>query len=182
MEVLRDLARERPAFHSEADLQHELAWRVREVQGVSELRLERGLWCEGQLLHVDLFFRLRSMPVAVEVKYWKKAADFEHAGERFRLLGHGAADLARYDFWADVRRLQQLTSTEVVAAGVVVALTNDPTFWEPARRETNDAAFRLDGGRVVSGELAWGSGAGRGTIIIPSGSPLASAPEGQMGK
>ncbi|HES58414.1 MAG TPA: hypothetical protein ENO21_03185 [Firmicutes bacterium] len=38
--LLKDLAARRPVFHSEADLQHEPAWHLREVHPDRQVRLE----------------------------------------------------------------------------------------------------------------------------------------------
>ena len=38
--LLTDLAARRPVFHSEADLQHELAWHLRDVHPDLQVRLE----------------------------------------------------------------------------------------------------------------------------------------------
>ena len=47
--------------------------------------------------------------------------------------------------------------------GFVVVLTNAHLFWNPGRKDTADADFRLHEGRFLSGELAWGPNAGPGT-------------------
>ena len=50
-------------------------------------------------------------------------------------------------------------------AGYAVLLTNDSSYWKaPTQRDTVYAAFRVNEGRVVSGELARAARASSGTV------------------
>lgn len=43
-------------------------------------------------------------------------------------------------------------------------LTNDSGYWRDGRGLTIDSAFRLHEGRALTGDLGWGSAAGKGTM------------------
>lgn len=169
--ALACLATERPVFHSEADFQHALAWTLREQGWATGLRLERRFDAvDGRRMHVDLVAQTASGPIGVELKYWKQQFDVTVDGERFNLPSHGARDLARHDFWADVRRLETLvhptpgaTASPPLAGGYVIALTNDPGLWTARSGGAADEAFDLADGRVARDTLSWGSTASSGT-------------------
>lgn len=159
--ALRALAERRAVFHSEADLQHELAWLLRE-RGVSEVRLERLFHLGPEPINLDLLLLVGGERVAIELKYWKRGRTLDVRGERFVLKNQAAQDISRYDFWWDVSRLERLRAAGGIARGYAVALASDPSYWREGRTDTVDRAFRLHHGRVVSGTLAW-QGAGAGT-------------------
>jgi len=165
VESLWTLSRRRPLFHSEADFQHELAWQLRAAEHASAIRLERPFHTAAAVINVDLLVTAEEEAVAIELKYWKKGLEREIDGERFLLKNRGAHDLARYDFWKDVTRLERLRDEGHLNRGYVVALTNDPAYWQSSStgRVTVDAAFRIHHGRRVGGALAWSDEAGPGT-------------------
>ena len=68
--------------------------------------------------------------------------------ERFVLRDQGAQDIRRYDFLMDIQRLEDEVSEGRARQGFAILLTNDPSYWQPPRRdETVDAAFRIHDGR-----------------------------------
>ena len=161
--LLHALSARRPAFHSEADLQHELAWEFRASGIASAVRLERPFETADGTINLDLAATTRDGRLAVELKYWKKRLDLRLGDEHFVLKNQGAHDISRYDFWKDVWRLERLIDAGLADAGVAIVLTNDPGYWRRGRDGTIDAAFRLHEGRVASGRLAWSERAGAGT-------------------
>ncbi|WP_035856458.1 hypothetical protein [Cryptosporangium arvum] len=77
-------------------------------------------------------------------------------GEDFDLPDHSAHDLSRFDVIKDVRRVESLVAAGLAHAGCSLTLTNDPLYWQPARRaEPRDKAFHLHDQRTLSGTLAW---------------------------
>ena len=114
-------------------------------------------------MNLDILATHRGAPVGLELKYWSRRLELEVDGEPFALKEQGAQDLSRYDFWKDVRRLEQLRDAGHLQGGFVIALTNDQGFWRPGRGGANDEAFRMHEGREVAGSLAWSARAGRGT-------------------
>ena len=109
------LAKRRPVFHSGADFQHELARTIHERHPDAGMHLEYPLPLNG---HARFDIWLTDGPTAIELKYWKSG---------------GAQDLARYDFWKDVDRIESLIANLWIDTGYVVAATN---YLTPA---SNDA-------------------------------------------
>ena len=163
--ILSGLAAVRPIFHSEADFQFALAWQWRAHVPEAAVRLEYPLPSEGAgRRYADLWVRHAGVTTHVELKCWKRSLHIVSGGETFDLRGEGPQDLARYDFAKDLERVEQVIRSGHADRGFVVALTNDPSYWNPNPRPTADAAFRLQEGRVLAGELAWGPRAGAGTV------------------
>lgn len=180
--LMDGLAGDRPVFHSEADFQHALAWRIHSEGLDAGIRLEWPVELPDQekRIYVDLWLPGRN--VAVELKYLTRRLVFKPNGERFALRHQGAQDIRRYDFLKDIERLEQLSLSKQndVQSGVAILLTNDPLYWNPPRREgTVDAEFRLHEGRAVKGTMKWaeetslGTKRGReGSICLKGSYPL----------
>ncbi|MDI3339318.1 MAG: hypothetical protein QJR03_02175 [Sphaerobacter sp.] len=94
--VLRGLAAERPLFHSEADFQHALAWKLHEAAPDAQMRLEFKPFPDERF-YVDIWMRAASGSVAIELKYPTRVLSSTVAGESFLLKSQGAQDLLRYD-------------------------------------------------------------------------------------
>lgn len=159
--LLEALAAERPVFHSEADFQFALAWKVRETTG-QPVRLEWKPFA-AEKIYVDLL--LPRAEVAVELKYLTRGLEANCNGESFALADQAAHDIRRYDFLKDVARLERVAAgSGRIKKGVAILLTNDSAHWRPpTRQNTVDAEFRIHEGRTASGPLAWVAHAGRGT-------------------
>jgi len=164
-DLLSALSQQRPVFHSEADFQFALAWAWQQADPDAAIRLEYRLPGEGTRDYADLWIRESAESRYFELKYWTRPFDAEVNGERFVLTNQGAHDLSRYDFVKDLGRVGRTIQSGYASSGGVIAITNDPAYWNESNRSTPtiDAAFRLDEGRVLTGELAWAATAG-GTI------------------
>ncbi|WP_156822640.1 hypothetical protein [Demetria terragena] len=162
-EVMSELSRQRPVFHSEADFQHAFAQLLVKMHTSLNARLEIpyrviGSSDLGPRTVVDLFCSDAAGGglTAIEFKYktrrWSGSVD----GEDVQLLHHSAADLGRRYFVNDVSRLERWSQTDGGTA-FVIFLTNDESYWSaPTRRHpTNDAAFRIHEGVELAGELRW---------------------------
>ncbi len=159
--LMKELARYRPVFHSEADFQHALAWRIHEEMPDCEVRLEYKPFLTKRL-YLDLW--LPNIGVAMELKYYTGKLHLERDDESFALLDQSAQDIRRYDFLKDIQRLEQLSKLPQARAGIAVLLTNDPTYWKSSSRpDTVDVAFRLHDGRKITGQMAWAERASDGT-------------------
>lgn len=156
--TLSEVARHRSLFHSESDFQHEFAWHLRTHPNVGAVRLERPFRVAGRSMTFDVLVRVDAEWWIYELKYWKKRCTATLGGETFVLCDQGAQDGHRYDFWADVERIEAAVSAGVAHRGCVIALTNDPNFWSPPRSaDTNDALFRLhDGATGGDRPMGWG--------------------------
>ena len=151
-EVLGGLAVERRVFHSEKDFQVSLGMQIGKTMEIP-VRLERRP-LRGKKMYLDVY--LPTMGVAIELKYKTRRLDVELHGECFQLMDQRAHDNGRYDFLADVERLEYVVREGAVERGIAILLTNDPLYWtRPRRTDTADAAFQLEDGRVLRGELGW---------------------------
>lgn len=154
--VLAALARRRRVFHSEADLQFAFAWEAKTAQPELEVRLETH---PEPNVRLDLELIERSgRGVAVELKYMTRLWTGWDRGEMFALKNHGASDLRGYDVVKDIARVERFVGSRSGWAGLVIALTNEASYWRPPThgRATNADAFRLYEGTVLAGERAWG--------------------------
>jgi hypothetical protein len=160
--ILNQLAAERPIFHSEADYQHALAWKLHEVYPHSEIRLEYRP-VHNEPLYTDIWLRINANVIAIELKYVTRKLDVVIAGERFVLANHGAQPLRRCDFLKDVVRLERCIDAYRSGRGYVVMLTNESAYWWPTLgRQTTDAAFRIHEGRTLEGAVRWSDAASEG--------------------
>ncbi len=166
--MLLDLASDRPVFHSESDFQHALAWSIHTSNPDTVIRLERPFRLQTSSEYLDLLFANSDCSVAVELKYKTRLHRHHYQEEEFLLKNQGAQDLGRYDFLADVQRLERFVKEGRANIGCAILLTNDQSYWDaPRRNDTVDQQFRLHEGRVVEGCLAWRSNAEAGTIRSP---------------
>lgn len=165
-EALRVLALRRPVFHSEADLQHELATQIARLDPGMDIRLERPIRLPGiRPINLDMMLRRDGEQYAVELKYITAKLEATIVDEEFSLKSQAAQDLRRYDILKDIVRIEQLVHAGIVVGGMSVAITNDRSLWkESSRAATVDEAFRLHSGRIVAGSLTWGGHAAAGTI------------------
>ena len=154
-DLMRSLAAARPIFHSEADFQFALAWRIRELTPTCEVRLEYRVQLENKPLYLDLW--LPTLGAAIELKYKTRQLLAPIGDESYSLEDQSARNLARYDFLDDVRRLERIVEAGQARRGFAVMLTNDRGYWDPptAGNRTDDAAFRLHEGREICGPLEW---------------------------
>ena len=153
--VMGRLAHRRPIFHSEADFQFALAWRIKETLPDCEIRLEyKPFPTDLERLQLDVWVPTEG--VAIELKYKIRDLQIEHGGERFALNGQ-PQNRGRYGYVKDVQRLEQVVADlEGASTGFAVLLTNNWLYWENGRRRTNDDdAFRLHDGRRLAGRMVW---------------------------
>jgi len=163
-DVLASLAKKRPIFHSEADLQHALAWEIHERFSDAALRLEFPFRLGSRAIHLDLWVEHRGSIAAFELKYKTRGVQVNVGGEKLDLRDQSAQPLGRYDIVRDIRRLEQVVSEKAGAVGRVIALTNDSAYWaSDTARQTVHSDFRLNDGRVLRGTMAWGAAASAGT-------------------
>lgn len=160
--VMAELAERRPIFHSEADFQFALAWRIAEMKAGCGVRLEKPFRRDGGMKSLDLWLTTPGTPI--ELKYRTRSFRIHHDGEEFALKEHSAHDHGRYDFIADIVRIEHLVSRNCDSApGFAVFLTNDPAYWTPKSAPAKDEAFRLHEGRRLEDRMAWRGHPSKGT-------------------
>lgn len=165
--ALQRLAGERPVFHSEADFQRALGWRLHRDFDDVVVRLEYPLPWGGRRAYADIWLAPAGGPpadaIVLELKYWKQRLRVTIDHEPFVLVDQDDRDVSRYDFLRDVTRVERLIAEGYARAGAVIALTNDFGYWRSGLPDTNDADFRLHEGRRLAGVLRWGEKASAGT-------------------
>ena len=154
-QVMTELSKTRPIFHSEADFQHALAWQIHEIIPDCRIRLEfNSPYQEG--VYLDIW--IPNQQTVVELKYKTKALWALDNRELFFLKEQGAQNHGRYDFLKDIERVErEIELSNSVNRGFAVILTNEPSYSREGslKRGSNHYDFRIHEGRVVTGELAW---------------------------
>ena len=81
-------------------------------------------------------------------------------------MNHAAQDIRAYDCIKDIARVEEYIAGRQGAAGDVVVLTNDPSYWTPRShgRITNAHEFRIHQGTAILGTRSWGPRTGAGTL------------------
>jgi hypothetical protein len=173
--VLASLGARRPIFHSEADLQHELAHEFRMHDSALSVRLEYPIGLDSRA-SLDILLRKGATRFGLDLKYLCRSARLTINDESFALKHQSAHDIRRYDVVKDIVRMERFTDRFEASAAVLI-LTNDPAYWSSRRRaNTIDAAFDLSDLSTLSGTLGWAATAGAGTTkgranpLIVSGS------------
>lgn len=161
--TMAQLSKSRPVFHSEADFQHALAWKLREDHPKLAIRLEYRPAQLTQRGYIDVWAADEREVVAIELKYKTRSLQTTAQGEVFDLLDQSAQNLGRYDTLKDIQRLEQVVAAVPNSSGFVLLLTNDRSYWASSKRQdTVDAHFRLHEGRLLTGQLSWGNAASAG--------------------
>ena len=155
--LMADLSKQRPIFHSEADFQHALAWQIHKAIPNCEIRLEMPYRVSQDNWYLDIW--LQTMEIAIELKYRTKRMEGEKDREYFLLKNHKGHQQGRYHFLKDIQRLERVVADRKAKSGFAILLTNDPSLWKPPKqggwKTTNDANFRIHEGQIIKGELAW---------------------------
>jgi len=153
-------------FHSEADLQHALAWQIHEELTQAEIRLERPVEPSETannlgVIHLDLWIRTEEQRIPVELKYKTTSLKGRSSDEIFKLKSHGAHPPNRFDIVADLERIEAVVEEGDLANGYVLVLTNDSAYWKQPSQNVIDSDFRLH--NKLSGELKWSDDASQST-------------------
>ena len=91
---------------------------------------------------------------------------FEEHGETFKLKQHGAQNLARFDYFDDIRRLQFLKKHGIIEKGYAVFLTNDPLYWKPIKGKNFSSNFSMEDERIIESntKLGWTGNPSGGSV------------------
>lgn len=167
MDVLLPLSKlrnKRKLFHSEADFQFALAWEIQLLYPGAGVRLE---YCPAAApsMHIDIIVEYEGNAYPIELKYKTLKTEIAVENERYSLKSHGAQDIGKYDFLADIQRIEYLSRRlPAFHQGFAIWLTNDPLYWSrPSRENTIAPAFSLHQGASKQGVMAWAAHAGPGT-------------------
>lgn len=168
--VIESLRRKCPIFHSEADFQFALAWKIHQEYSDVEIRLE--VSCNTSIKgRVDIVVQFNGTVFPIELKYLKKKLLFQVNGEQFSLVD-GAHDIDMHDCIKDIARLETFQSQmNGFTAGCAVWLTNDAAYWNPEYNASYYSAFHTPQGEVKTGAMAYAAGA-KLNSNIEYGSPI----------
>ena len=152
-QIICGMSGKRPFFYSEADFQHNLANELRQTGYTVYLEYPIGGY------HIDIILEKDGMFYPIELKYktcLTKCQDlFKNS---VTLKNHGASDIARYSFWKDVYRIEQIKANWAdgrIAEGYVVMLTNDEKLWTPKAQKGIDSVFEIFQSHQVK-KVEWG--------------------------
>lgn len=139
-DILTQFGKKHRIFHSEAQLQFELAWEIRKKVNcrvlLEVLTMEEPISNKIKRYYTDIVLEDNDYRVAIELKY--KTAEFKGENDVVELLNHGAVDLGRYDFLWDVYRLEllqnpnknsQVNVRKKCEKGFAILLTNEEKYW-----------------------------------------------------
>jgi hypothetical protein len=162
--ILETLRAERPVFHSEADFQFALAWKIKSINPTAEIRLEYPP-PEDPRKYIDILVKDGNFVYPIELKYVTKKSHISVCDECFNLKEHGAQDCGCYDFVKDICRIESFKSLIGFKNGIVIWLTNDPHYWNPPMSDSvGYAEFSVHEGAELKGSMSWKSHIGEGTI------------------
>ncbi|WP_039822630.1 hypothetical protein [Streptomyces xinghaiensis] len=161
-EVIAQMCRHRPVFHSEADLQHSFARVLWELAPEMHSRLEVPQRLSDRTEYLDLLCIGPEARTVIEFKYFTRGwtGTAGTPAEGYALKAHAATDLARLHFVRDIARLERFCRRSD-QNGLAFMLTNEASLWNPPnpdRRRTRDHAFRIHQGRELAGTLLWADG------------------------
>jgi len=147
VDLMAELAKTRPIFHSEADFQHSLAWLIHEKYPRLQIRLEYPLRDIGV---VDIVIMSDADRYLIELKYKTVKMECAVKQEKFSIKNHGAQPLSRYDGLKDIERIEKSGCD-----GVTIFLTNDEQFWRVSPKGNGEAFSLQEGRKICNTTLAW---------------------------
>ena len=119
-------------------------------------------------LSIDVVVELDGHFAAIELKYATATVDcpFTLFGEQMLdpdsqiVKNQAASNLTMYNYWKDVRRIETLADVfPRVDGGVAILVTNNHTYWQEPRADSNYANFSMHEGHIVGGgAMAWPAG------------------------
>ena len=163
--VMDRLKEKRKVFVSEADFQLELAWVIKELYPLYNVRLE---YCPpfDRKMHLDILIFTPDGWIPIELKYKTKGCTIVDGDETFILANHAAKDINCYLYLKDLQRIEQIRdNTEDFAEGYTIMLTNEQGYLDaPKKADCVYAEFSLHNGTEKTGKMSWSEKAGEGTI------------------
>ncbi len=163
--ILKELSKIRPVFHSEADFQHALAWQIHQRNPNYNIRLEKPEKSKNNQIHLDLIVYTPHQKIGIELKYKTLSLipdksiiqnpDCYINNESFQLKNQLARNHGRYDFIKDIHRLECLILEGKITKGFAIFLSNDKNYWRNSGRDSMDKNFRIHDKHILKGTLYW---------------------------
>ena len=129
--VMAALAKQRKAFHSEADFQFSLAWIIKEQYPNCDIRLEfvPEFNCN---LHLDILVILDGKWIPIELKYTTKKCIKTINGEVYVLKEQGAKDQGCYNYLKDIMRIEEFRDkSNKFIEGYTIKITSEISYLKP---------------------------------------------------
>ncbi len=89
-DVLNNLSKKRPVFHSEADFQYSLAWEIHKMYPSFNIRLEKREEVNREEFYLDIFIFRNNEIYTLELKYKTKKLDITISNEDYHLKDQSA--------------------------------------------------------------------------------------------
>lgn len=163
--VIDKLRNKRKIFISEADMQLEIAWVIKEEYPNAIVRLE---YCPifDLNMHIDILVIIDNRWIPIELKYKTKGFSKIVNKEMFNLKNHGAKDINCCLYLKDIERIEKIKSEEkLFEKGYTIFITNDMGYIkEPLNDNYFYKEFSLCNGAIKNGNMNWKIGVGNGTI------------------
>jgi hypothetical protein len=139
--VLARLAHRRPVFHSERDLQHELANEIGSIDLVYA-RVDQPVQVGMERFKLDVLaaaYRGLRQRVGFAVRYLSRRFAWTDPSTNERYALRESTPLDRFAFLLDLGRLERAVRAGVVDAGCAILLSNDASLWAPGEFHEYDA-------------------------------------------
>lgn len=162
--VIAKLKAKRKVFVSEADLQLEMAWIIKEEYPYAKVRLE---YCpEFDLsMHIDILVMFNDKWIPIELKYKTKGCCKNVDNEIYNLKNHSAKDVNCYLYLKDIQRIEKIRqNAPEFVEGYTVFVTNDLSYAKPPKKpDCVYKQFSLENNIIKNGVLNWSEKASKGT-------------------
>ena len=162
--VVSKLKAKRKIFVSEADLQLELAWLIKDEYPNAKVRLE---YCPvfDSNMHIDILVVLDSKWIPIELKYKTKGCFKNIDNETYNLKNHSAKDVNCYLYLKDIQRIEKIReNVSDFAEGYTMFVTNELSYTKkPRKLNCVYKEFSLENGIIKNGILDWSKEASTGT-------------------
>lgn len=163
-DMINQLRQKRKIFVSEADLQLELAWIIKNAYPDAKVRLEYCPVFEPNM-HIDILVIMNNKWIPIELKYKTKGCCKQVDDEVFNLKNHSAKDVNCYLYLKDIQRIERIKeNVSEFSESYTVFLTNDLSYTKhPMKADCIYKDFSLENGAVKTGRLDWSAKASAGT-------------------
>ena len=149
------LKQRRSVFTSEADLQLEFGWVLKELYPDYRVRME---YCPkvDRNIHIDILVISNNGCIPIELKYKTKSSEIKVADEEYVLKNHGAKDQGCYKYLNDIQRIERLKkSLPDFVEGYAIMLTNESSYLsEPSKLDCAYAEYSIHEGAIKRGTNA----------------------------
>lgn len=173
--LLKELAKIRPVFYSEADFQFALGWLIQQKNENYKVRFEYTYHPNYKSpMHIDiLVITDKNEWIPIELKYKTrrttsliKCKDGE-LEEEFILSNHSAKDQNCYRYLKDIQRIETIKEEqkEKFVEGYAIMLTNDKSYQEEQGESVCYHKFSIHPTRTIhkNTKLDWKEGTSDGT-------------------